>query len=49
MTETFFVYITILLFMLLCFAMVQYLSPYKDGMAEGMRDIICVVWLLPFR
>ena len=52
MTETFFVYITILLFMLLCFAMVQYLSPYKDGMAEGRKHdaryyLCCVAFALP--
>lgn len=52
MTETFFVYTTILLFMLLCFTLVQYLSPYKDGLAEVKKHdakyfLYCVAFALP--
>ena len=52
MTETFFVYSSIFLFMLLCFAVARHLSPYKDGLVDtGIHDasyyLYCLVFVLP--
>lgn len=52
MTETVFVYTSILLFMLLCFAVTRYLSPYKDGLVDIRKHdaryyLYCVSFVLP--
>lgn len=52
MTETFFVYTSIFLFMLLCFAVARHLSPYKNGLVNTEKHdaryyLYCLAFVLP--